>query len=807
MKRIMLRLAALTGVVALGVWTIAQAQRETTPQAHAADRTVTSSAEPAEPPATERRASPMSRLMAGSSGKTSPATPAAAMPARKSAPPARLPAVDGEPISAAARPAAGDRYAQPLPVAPPPSSGNGGGKFDWTTNPYESQEPASPRALPAESNSRAARLAEQGLRELPLVGPRKEPADNAFAPQEPREPEPLGPAATEIRQAPGDRYAPVADEPAATIDLPRGASAGDRYAAEPAAHEPFPSSRGTQPAGNDFESSRRTRPAADDPFARQPVAERQPLLEPTPPRSQPDPFDMGDEPAELMPPRTPARQTASDLQPRNDRRREELTRIPSTAGAASISDVGGSGMPGEKALEGPQTPSLTIHKQAPTEMQVGKPAKLQVVVRNSGTLAAHQVELHDEVPKGTRLVATNPPARQSGDGRLVWLLHTLEPGAERKVEIEVIPQTEGEVGSVASVRFTADATARSVVTRPQLVAEVVAASQVMIGSDVPLKIKLSNPGTGVATGVVLRNAIPEGFQHPAGHELEYEVGDLAPGESRELDLVVKAVKPGKFANQLEAYGDGNLTAREVSTPIEVVAPDLEVVTNGPDRRFLERKAVYTFSVSNPGTASAKHVELTTMLPPGFKFVGADNAGRYDDKTRTVHWLLEELPPARSGTVTLTAMPTEAGTQELVVQAKSAGGLAVENKKHVLVEGVAAVLFQVVDVQDPIEVGGTSAYEIRVVNQGSKAADNVRVAALIPDQFEITKVEGPANYQRSGQRVVFDPVNKLAPKADTTYRVTVRGVRSGDARFRVQLLTDDMTSPVTKEESTRVFGDE
>jgi hypothetical protein len=48
---------------------------------------------------------------------------------------------------------------------------------------------------------------------------------------------------------------------------------------------------------------------------------------------------------------------------------------------------------------------------------------------------------------------------------------------------------------------------------------------------------------------------------------------------------------------------------------------------------------------------------------------------------------------------------------------------------------------------------------------------------------------------------------LAPKADTTYRVRVQGLRSGDLRLRVQLLTDEMSTPVTKEESTRVYSDD
>ena len=63
------------------------------------------------------------------------------------------------------------------------------------------------------------------------------------------------------------------------------------------------------------------------------------------------------------------------------------------------------------------------------------------------------------------------------------------------------------------------------------------------------------------------------------------------------------------------------------------------------------------------------------------------------------------------------------------------------------------------------------------------------------------------YSVESQRVVFDALNQLAPKADTTYTLKVQALQAGDQRIRVQVLTDDLRSPITKEESTRVYADE
>jgi uncharacterized repeat protein (TIGR01451 family) len=468
---------------------------------------------------------------------------------------------------------------------------------------------------------------------------------------------------------------------------------------------------------------------------------------------------------------------------------------------------GGTGTPGNKQLEGAQSPQVTVEKTAPPEIQVGKPATFKIKVRNAGQVAAHAVEVHDEIPKGTRLLSTNPQASQGvHGGELVWSLGTMPPGEERSVEVQVMPMEEGEIGSVATVQFHAQASARTVATKPELVIEAQAPKQVLVGDLVNLAITVTNPGTGVATGVVLEERIPPGLQHAAGTELEYEIGVLKPKESRQLQLQLTAVRPGPVTNVLAARGEGGLKI-EHRTELAVIAPQLELAVDGPKRRFLEREAIYSVSVSNPGTAPAQKVELLAQLPPGLKFVSANNAGRYDDKARAVHWQLDELPVRETGTVKVVTLPIESGEQKLHVTATTAKGLSVEKEHPVLVDGIAAVMFEVIDVHGPVEKGGETTYEIRVVNQGSKAATNVRVTATLPAEMRPIAAEGPTHNTVEGNRIVFDGLSRLAPKADTTYRIRVQCLQAGDLRISVQLLTDEIRSPITKEESTRVYADE
>src|SRR6185436_2304066 len=135
------------------------------------------------------------------------------------------------------------------------------------------------------------------------------------------------------------------------------------------------------------------------------------------------------------------------------------------------------------------------------------------------------------------------------------------------------------------------------------------------------------------------------------------------------------------------------------------------------------------------------------------------------------------------------------------------GLAHETHQTVEVEGLAALMFTVADTVDPVEVGGETQYEIRVVNQGSKASTNVQVAMLLPPEMKCLAADGPTRHEIEAGRVAYLPIPSLAPKADAMFRLKIQAERAGDQRVRVQVQSDEMRSPVTKEESTRVYADE
>jgi uncharacterized repeat protein (TIGR01451 family) len=155
---------------------------------------------------------------------------------------------------------------------------------------------------------------------------------------------------------------------------------------------------------------------------------------------------------------------------------------------------------------------------------------------------------------------------------------------------------------------------------------------------------------------------------------------------------------------------------------------------------------------------------------------------------------------------LVTIPIEAGEQKLRVEGHAQQNLRSEDEEVIVVEAIPQLVFEIVDEADPIEVGADTVYQIRVTNEGSKAATNVQVAAALPAELKPVAADGATRGGVQGQTVIFEPLGKLAPQAEAIFKVQATGMRTGDYTIRVQVTSDDLQTPVTKEEPTRVYAD-
>lgn len=470
----------------------------------------------------------------------------------------------------------------------------------------------------------------------------------------------------------------------------------------------------------------------------------------------------------------------------------------------SLEELEGTGIPGISTLEGAQTPHLTIEKILDGEVIVNEPTTVKTIVRNVGRSVARDITIKDRIPQGARLLSASPKPSVTESGELLWSLGNLEGNEQIIVEMRLLPFREGEIGSVAVVNYTSEASTRIAVTKPMLRVDVKAPQKVLLGQTANLEITISNPGTATARGVILEEYVPDGLYHKDGKVLiNKNINTLKPKEAKRLTLPLTCVGSGNLINRLTVRADGNLSVEE-STSIQALAPILNLEIAGAEQRFLERRSTYRLIVSNSGTASAQNVDLVLTLPSAVKFVSTNQSGVYEASTHTVHWALEELPAQESGEIELVVLPRQIGDHSMRFSGIGENQLKAEASKVVSIDGIAALSFDLVGQSHLIEVGKEAVYEIRVSNKGTKAAGNIQVKAALPEGLSFSKAEGPVQYQANGNVVSFESLSRLEPKGEKVYRIAAKCLADGDHRVSAQLVSDDLKTPITKQESTRVF---
>lgn len=450
---------------------------------------------------------------------------------------------------------------------------------------------------------------------------------------------------------------------------------------------------------------------------------------------------------------------------------------------------------------------MIIQKFSPSEIQVNQTADFEVKIRNVGRVAVDDVLVVDQVPDGARFIDANPkPTTESRTGELKWQLGSMKPGEERTILLQLQPTVAGEIGSVAQFYFGSRATNRTKVTQPKLKITHTADPKVLIGNNVVFDVVVENTGTGPAKDVVIQEEVPELLEYQDGsRELEYEIGTLRPGQSKRVQLGLRAARVGQLKNVMFASAKGGIQAKH-ATDVEIIAPKLTTSSEGPTRRYIKRQVAHTFTVANNGTAAATNLRLLARLPSGLRFVNANNRGRYDRNSHSVVWQMRDLSAGGSGDVEVTTTPIEAGDQNIKFEAAADLNQVSETLQKLNVEHLVDVFFDIDDVVDPIEIGGDTRYRIRVVNQGTQAASNVQIQVDFPAGLQPTAVEGDLRNQIRGQQVVFEPITSLRMGEELNVTVSAKGRTDGDHRVVVNMQADGRSTPVSKQETTRVYPD-
>lgn len=487
-----------------------------------------------------------------------------------------------------------------------------------------------------------------------------------------------------------------------------------------------------------------------------------------------------------------------------------VSQLPNSSGrtpAALTSLV--SNEPGSRYLDGSQNPIMLIQKRGPEEVRVGKKATFVITVRNAGNSTAHDVTVVDSVPLGMRFSEANPQVNPNAEGILTWKLGEMPAGDERTINLQMIPERQGELGSVATVHFTAQASLRTVATQPKLEIQIESQPESLIGDSQLIAVIVKNVGTGVARGVRLEADLPAQLRHESGDQHLEAIfpNDLPPNQSQRIELRSTAAQPGDATCVIRALTEDGAEAQQ-QVPITVLSPALAASIEGPRLRYLDRQATYKFKIVNNGSAPATNLKFVVRLPSGLRFNASDNnLADYNPSDHTVSLGLQELPVGQPAVFELTVLPVERGTQVLTLNATADLGLTTEAKGQVVVEGLAELAFTIGQDNGTIEVGSSSTYTVQVTNIGNNPDKDVRLAVQLPAGAQVLKVDAPVRYRAEGNQILFEPIPEMRNKDQHTFRFQVQHSQAGSLIVRTQLTSANWPVAVVKEEGTLVYNDQ
>ena len=451
-------------------------------------------------------------------------------------------------------------------------------------------------------------------------------------------------------------------------------------------------------------------------------------------------------------------------------------------------------------------PRIGIIKNGPPLAVKDDTFEYRITVTNPSPVETKNLVVTDKLPDGMALVSAKPKAKQNGK-KLSWSLGNLAPGGSSGVSLLVKAAKPGRYENIAEVtadqNLKATDSAITTVTAPALTLTKSAPTEVLICDDIQYVLEVTNTGDGPARNVRVIDRLAEGLTwRDSERAVSFNVGTLPAGQSRTMRFTAKASRIGTFKNTAKVTADPNLTA-SAKHAVTVKEPILKLTNSGPKLRYVGNEVTWTIEIRNTGDIKASQTIVIDALPEGVSFISASDGGKLTG--RNVVWALGTLAPGDSRKLTVSA---RANRITKLTNTVSARAVCAEATAEAItdVKGIPAILLEMIDLEDPILVGGTETYEITIINQGSAVDTNIRLVCTLPDNMEYITGSGPTEPSVKGKKVTFAPLLNLAPKARAIYRLTCKANTTGDVRFHVEMTSDQIKSPVEENEATRIYSD-
>ncbi|UPZ17966.1 PKD domain-containing protein [Flavobacterium humidisoli] len=459
----------------------------------------------------------------------------------------------------------------------------------------------------------------------------------------------------------------------------------------------------------------------------------------------------------------------------------------------------------------------------------------RITVNNAGPSDAKGVVVTDKLPSGYLFVSAAPSAGSYNNTPGSWTVGTLANGATATLDIQARVLPTGNYNNVAEVTGADEVDSNStpgnnddtendqseVIVTPVQIADlsvnkIVDVTVPKVGDNVVFTIAVSNAGPSNATGVVIRDLLPSGYEFvsavPTAGMYNRTTGDwtvsrpIIANTSETIQITAKVLKNGSYVNNAEVIASDQQDPD--STPNDGTGDDFSTVTTTPSalvnlavvKRInnaapdVGSTVVFTIDVVNNGPSDATTVVVNDRLPTGYAFVSDDATGNYDNVSG--NWIIGNLASGIKRTLNITAAVNPKGNYLNTATATSTetDGNPGDNTCEVSSTPRAISdlsLLKTVANASP-NVGENAVFTIVVTNNGPSNATGVVVTDQLPSGYSFvsaTPSVGTFDSNSGGWSV-----GSLANSASASLTIIARVLATGNYNNVAEVTGADQFDP-------------
>jgi uncharacterized repeat protein (TIGR01451 family) len=347
------------------------------------------------------------------------------------------------------------------------------------------------------------------------------------------------------------------------------------------------------------------------------------------------------------------------------------------------------------------------------------------------------------------------------------------------ISIQIIRPAELPGGYGQRLVVASGSTSKTWSATSSLTLRAIGPSQATIGSTVTYRIEVNNPGPLSARQVVATNQIPAGLTfvssnppaQPAGRQLQWNLGDLAVGQSQAIEADFRADQAGTISNcAVLSSADGHAAQSCATTTITAAPVPMQAISlsmTGPPSAAVGQDIEFVGTITNRGTTATPPLVVVDRFDAGLQ--NATSAS-------PIELTLPSIQPGQSQRVSVTLRATQAGklSNSMEVQGSDRSVLATSQASvTATAQGPAApaAARPTISVKKTgptrLAVGQIADFLIEIANTGQVPATQLKLADNYDPGLEPTLATD--GHARDGNDLVWT-LDRLPPGSTVRYQI-------------------------------------